>query len=95
MMLRSALLPLGQVRGDDALNVWEYVAVSEWLKVHERPGDARNEQITHYIFDREMTYWEKQTYYNQFEAATLYDVPGFEEEVDAFLYEDSDVDDYN
>lgn len=39
MSYRVARGRLGEVEGDDAMDVWEHIALAEWLETHPRPSD--------------------------------------------------------
>ena len=58
----AALLPLGSERGPEALDVWEHIALSEWLEHHPLPGHELLERQRQYAFEQELLFWEGVTY---------------------------------
>jgi len=84
---RCALIPLGPVTGEDALNVWEHISFSDWMRTHELPGDDVRERCAHGAFEEECCYWESCVFRGPSEEATSLDSAAFDEEDDSHLYE--------
>lgn len=55
---RAALLPLGALRGAEALNVWEHIAFSEWLETHELLEDGARDAWLNEMFEEEAALYE-------------------------------------
>jgi hypothetical protein len=55
---RAALMPLGAARGPEALNVWEHIALAEWLDGHEMSGDGARALLEAELFETEASYYE-------------------------------------
>jgi hypothetical protein len=81
---RCALLPLGSAQGEDALDVWEHIAFSEWLEAHARPGDALREQVLQRLFEEETAYWEACVFWGPVEETTFLDRCALEEDDSCF-----------
>ena len=59
---RRALQPLGSLRGEEALNSWEHISLSEWLDTHFLPGEEELERRKQALFEEEYLHWEEVTY---------------------------------
>ena len=90
---RCALLPLGQARGEHALDMWEHIAFSHWMEVHRLPGDDFHERRSQETFEEEATYWEGIVFRGPMEEATHLDSEAFDED-DSYLYDYESSEDY-
>jgi hypothetical protein len=48
---RCALRPLGSVRGEEGLNVWESIAFAEACENRYRSGDDEREEEARFLFE--------------------------------------------
>jgi hypothetical protein len=53
-------MPLGSLRGPEALNVWEHIAFAEWLDTHGMSGDGARALLEDELFDAEASFYEAQ-----------------------------------
>lgn len=59
---RCALLPLGSVRGDDGLTIWEHIAFADAVKNMYNSGDDENEEEADacFLFHEELAAQEEE-----------------------------------
>jgi len=84
-------LPLGQAHGADALNVWEHVALAQWLSNHELPGEVGLEHAAQRSFEAECAHWESLVFSGPLEDTLLLDSTALDDDVtDAYESEVSE-----
>jgi hypothetical protein len=51
-------MPLGRLRGEEALNVWEHIAFAEWLGSHRLGGHDARASVEARLFEEQTAFYE-------------------------------------